>query len=70
MSMRIRIRTCTHVISSLKAAAFQVVLARDPRGLVYCVRKDILSIRRLSQTPLAAPGPKVVRGRLKTNCGK
>jgi len=68
--MSIRIRTCTNVTSSLRAAAFQVVLARDPRDLVYRVRKDILSIRRLSQTPIAAPGPKVIRGRLKTNCGK
>lgn len=64
--MSIRIRTCTHVTSSLKTAAFQVVTARDQRGLVYRVRKDILSMRRLLQAPLAAPGPREPRGRLKT----
>jgi len=68
--MSICIRTCANVTSSLKTAAFQVVLARDPRGLVYRARKDILSMRRLSQTPIATPGPRVVRGRIRTNCGK
>jgi len=64
--MSILIRTCANVTSSLKAAAFQVVWARDCRGLVYRVRKDILSNRRLLQTPIAAPGPRAPRGRLKT----
>ncbi|QJC56606.1 hypothetical protein HC248_01914 [Polaromonas vacuolata] len=68
--MSICIRTCTHITSSLKAAAFQVVLARDSRGLVYRARKDILSIRQLSQTPIVTHDPKVLRGRLKMNCGK
>lgn len=64
--MSIRIRTCTHVTSSLKTAAFQVVTARDQRGLVYRVRKDILTMRRLLQAPIPAPGPRAPRGRLKT----
>jgi hypothetical protein len=68
--MCIGIRTCTNIISSLKTSAFQVVLARDGRGLAYRVRKDILTNGRLLQTPITAPGPREPRGRLKTNCGK
>lgn len=57
-------RTRAKGISSLKAAAFQVVNACDRRGLSYRVRKDIPSMGWLSRAPIAGPAPQP-RGRLK-----
>ncbi len=64
--MRIHNRNSAQVTSSLTTSAFRVVLARDQRGLVYRVRKDIPSLRLLFQTPIAVPPPKLPRGRIRT----
>lgn len=58
-------RTWAPVMSSLRAAAFQVVRVRDPRGLLYSVRKDIPTLGGLSRMPIVAP-PRQPRGRPKS----
>ena len=61
------IRTSSCAASSLNTAAFRAVLARDSRGLVYRVRREIVTLRRLHEDPfLPAPafGP---RGRMRTS---
>jgi hypothetical protein len=63
---RNRNRTSVQVKSSLTTAAFRVVLATDQRGMIYCVRKDIPSLRLLFQTPMTAPLPGLARGRIRT----
>ena len=63
--MNIRSSSC--VASSLNTAAFRTVLARDSRGLVHRVRKEIMTLRQLREDPfppVRAFGP---RGRIRTS---
>lgn len=46
-----KIRTSSCLVSSLSTASFQIVRNRDCRGLVYRVRRDIMSTRQLRQDP-------------------
>ncbi len=57
-------RTRISGLSSLRAAAFQVVRVRDSRGLLYCMRKDIPTLGWLSRMPRVEP-PRQPRGRPK-----
>ena len=63
--MNIRISSC--MASSLNAAAFRTVLARDGRGLVYRLRREILTLRQLRQDPFPAGIVLAPRGRIRTS---
>ena len=59
------IRTSSCAASSLDTAAFRTVLACDSRGLVYRVRREIMTLRQLREDPfppVRAFGP---RGRVR-----
>ena len=61
------IRTSSCAAASLNTAAFRTVLARDSRGLVYRLRREIMTLRRLREDPfppVRAFGP---RGRIRTS---
>lgn len=60
------IRTSSCAASSLNTAAFRTVLARDNRGLVYSVRREIVTLRRLREDPLPALRAFGPRGRIRT----
>ena len=63
--MNIRSSSCA--ASSLNAAAFRTVLARDSRGLVYRVRREIMTLRQIREDPfppVRAFGPS---GRIRTS---
>jgi hypothetical protein len=49
------IRTSSCVASSLSAAAFRTVSAHDTGGLVYRIRREIGTMRRLRLKPYLAP---------------
>ena len=60
------IRSFSCAASSLNAAAFRTVLARDSRGLVYRVRREIMTLRQIREDPfppVRAFGPS---GRIRT----
>ena len=61
------IRTSSCMASSLNAAAFRTVLARDGRGLVYRCRREIMTLRRLRQDPFPAVFTSAPRGRIRTS---
>lgn len=64
------IRTSSRVASSLRTAAFRTVLARDGRGLVYRLRREIVTLRRLREEPAPparTPAPAAVSGRVWTS---
>ncbi len=61
------IRTSSCAASSLNTAAFRTVLARDSRGLAYSVRREIVTLRRLRETPLPAVRAFGPRGRIRTS---
>lgn len=60
------IRTASSAVSSSDTAAFRTVLARDSRGLVYRVRREIVTLRRLREDPLPALRPYGSRGCIRT----
>jgi len=53
--------------SSLNAAAFRTVLARGARGLIYRLRREILTLRQLRQDPFPAGLVLAPRGRIRTS---
>lgn len=57
------IQTSSCMTSSLNAAAFRTILARDGRGLVYRLRREIMTLRRLRQDPYPAVLTFALRGR-------
>jgi hypothetical protein len=61
------IRTSSCVASSLNAAAFRTVLARDRRGLVYRLRREVMTLRRLREDPLPPVRTPVPHGRIRTS---
>lgn len=61
------IRTSSCAAPSLNTAAFRTVLARDSRGLAYGVRREIVTLRRLRETPFPAVRAFGPRGRIRTN---
>lgn len=61
------IRTFSCMASSLNAAAFRAVLARDGRGLIYRLRREILTLRQLRQDPFPAGLVLAPRGRIRTS---
>lgn len=61
------IRTSSSVASSLHAAAFRTVLARDGHGLVYRRRRELMTLRRLRQDPFPAVQTFVPHGPLRTS---
>lgn len=61
------IRTSSCVASSLRTAAFRTVLARDGRGLVYRLRREIMTSRRLWEEPVPPARTPVPRGRVRTS---
>ncbi len=61
------IRTSSCMASSLNAAAFRTVLARDGRGLIYRLRREILTLRQLRQDPFPAGLVLAPRGRIRTS---
>lgn len=50
-------------------AAFQIVRARDSRGLVYRQRQEIMTLRRLREDPLPPRHTHAPRGRIRTSLG-
>lgn len=60
------IRTPSSAVSSSDTAAFRTVLARDSRGLIYRVRREIATLRRLREDPLPARRAFSPRGRIRT----
>ena len=60
------IRTSSCAASSLNTAAFRTVSARDSRGLVYRVRREIVTVRRLREEPLPPLRTFGPRGRIRT----
>jgi len=48
-------RTSACATSSLNTAAFRTVSAHDGGGLVYRIRREIKTLRRLRQDPYSAP---------------
>jgi len=61
------IRTSSCAASSLNTAAFRTVLARDSRGLVYRLRREIMTLRRLREEPVPTARTPVPRGRIRTD---
>ena len=61
------IRTSSCAASSLNTAAFRTVLAGDSRGLVCRVRREIVTLRRLRETPFPAVRAFGPRGRIRTS---
>jgi hypothetical protein len=61
------IRTSLSAASSLRTAAFRTVLARDSRGLVYNVRREIVTLRRLREDPFPPVRAFAPRGRIRTS---
>lgn len=61
------IRTSSCAASSLNTVAFRTVLARDSRGLVYSVRKEIVTLRRLREDPFPPVRMFGPRGRIRTS---
>lgn len=59
-------QTASCLRSSLQGAAFQTVMARDSRGLVYRVRQEIMTQRRLQQTTFPPTRP-VLRGHIRNS---
>ncbi len=57
-------QTASCLRSSLHSAAFQTVTARDNRGLVYRVRQEIMTQRRLQQTTFPPARP-ALHGRIR-----
>jgi len=60
------IRTSSCAAASLNTAAFRTVLARDSRGLVYRLRREIMTLRRLREEPVPPARTPVPRGRIRT----
>ncbi len=60
------IQTSSCAASSLNTAAFRTVLASDSRGLIYRVRREIVTLRQLREDPLPALRALVPRGRIRT----
>lgn len=60
------IRTSSCVASSLNAAAFRIVLAHDIRGLLYRLRREIMTLRRLREDPVPSVLAFAPRGRIRT----
>lgn len=63
--MNIRASSC--MASSLNAAPFRTVLARDARGLIYRLRREILTLRQLRQDLFPAGLVLAPRGRIRTS---
>lgn len=61
------IRTSSCVTSSLHAAAFRTDLARDGRGLVYRLRRELMTLRRLREDPFPAAQAFAPRGHIRTS---
>ncbi len=61
------IRTSSSAASSLNTAAFRMVLARDRRGLVCRVRREIMTLRQLREDPFPAVRAFGPRGRIRTS---
>ncbi len=61
------IRTSSCAASSLNTAAFRAVLARDSRGLVYRLRREVMTLRRLREEPVPPARTPVPRGRIWTS---
>jgi len=61
------IRTSSCAASSLNTAAFRTVFAGDSRGLVCRVRREIVTLRRLRETPFPAVRAFGPRGRIRTS---
>lgn len=61
------IQTSLSAASSLRTAAFRTVLARDSRGLVYNVRREIATLRRLREDPFLPVRAFAPRGRIRTS---
>ena len=61
------IRTSSCAAASLNTAAFRTVLARDSRGLVYRLRREIMTLRRLREEPVPPARTPVSRGRIRTS---
>ena len=61
------IRTSSCAASSLNTAAFRTILARDGRGLVCRVRREIVTLRRLREDLFPAVRAFGLRGRIRTS---
>jgi hypothetical protein len=61
------IRASSRMASSLNVAAFRTVLARGARGLIYRLRREILTLRQLRQDPFPAGLVLAPRGRIRTS---
>ena len=62
-----KIKTSSSVTSSLRTAAFRIMLARDAHGSVYRFRRDIMTLRRLQADPMPAVFLIDPAGRLRTS---
>lgn len=60
------IRSASFVTSSLTTASFRMVQTRDSRGLPCRVRREIMSMRRLTEDPLPPLRTFRLRGRIRT----
>ena len=62
-----KIKTSSSVTSSLRAAAFRIMLARDAYGSLYRFRREIMTLRRLQADPMAVVFMIDPAGRLRTS---
>ena len=62
-----KIRTSSCLASSVRTAAFRIVVGYDRRGLLCRLRREILTLRRLTQNPVPVAAVLTLRGRIRSH---